>query len=87
MDTKDKVIALALKAGFAHEVATGHIVATSGYTEVVCTAGLERFYQLARADMKEQCAKVCEEQNPIGSVNQEWMQERCATAIRALEDV
>lgn len=33
----------------------------------------------------EAAAKACEVQNPTGSINQEWMRERCANAIRALD--
>jgi len=32
----------------------------------------------------EACAAVCEHQNHTGSINQEWMRERCAEAIRSL---
>jgi hypothetical protein len=32
----------------------------------------------------EAAAKVCESQDDVGSVNQQWMRERCAFAIRAL---
>ena len=39
----------------------------------------------ARVKALEDAAVVCAAQNPTGSVNQEWMQERCADAIRALK--
>ena len=38
----------------------------------------------ARVAALEEAAKVCEAQNPTGSINQEWMMERCSGAIRAL---
>lgn len=33
----------------------------------------------------EAAAKVCEVQSDTGSINQQWMRERCAEAIRNLE--
>lgn len=33
----------------------------------------------------EAAALVCEVQSDTGSINQQWMRERCAAAIRALE--
>lgn len=53
---RDDIIRMAREAGFAHEVATGHIVATSGYTEVICTAGLERFAALVAAAERDRIA-------------------------------
>jgi len=44
---------------------------------------LETFANLVAAAEREECAKVCEAQDATGSINQEWMRERCATAIRA----
>ena len=41
-------------------------------------------WQAARVQALEEAAKVCEAQNPTGSVNQEWTMERCSGAIRAL---
>jgi len=76
---RDKVIAL------AREVAapkTADPVDSYGSFVTLTPDELVRFYQLARADMKEQCAKVCEEHWRNSGNAQE-----CADTIRALEDV
>lgn len=73
---RNDIIDMALKSGFAYEPKTGHIVATSGYTEVVVTAGLERFLALALAAEREACAELCEDISADGGMYH-------ASAIRA----
>ena len=41
----------------------------------------ERFAELVAAHEREECAKVCEEQDGAGVTNQHWWE--CADAIRA----
>jgi hypothetical protein len=73
---KNNIIQLALKSGFAYEPKTGHIVATGGYTEVIVTAGLERFHALAVAAEREACIELCEDISADGGMYH-------ASAIRA----
>jgi hypothetical protein len=59
MNSND-VIRMAIKAGFAHNPKTGHIVAVDGFTEVRVTAGIERFAALVAAHEREACAAIAE---------------------------
>ena len=58
MTDRYEIARMALKSGFAYEAATGHIVATSGYTEVICTAGLERFAALVAAAERDRACYI-----------------------------
>jgi len=69
MTDRYEIARMALKSGFAYEAATGHIVATSGYTEVICTAGLERFAALVAAAEREACAKLAASKASVGDAS------------------
>ena len=64
------VIEMAREAGFAE-----------GIAEIVGLHGFERFAELVRADEREACAKVCE--NEWSTLAESKYGEVCADAIRA----
>ena len=46
---QDDIIRMALGAGFGHDPATGHLVVSERYPDLVVTLGLERFFAAAYA--------------------------------------
>ena len=71
--TKDDILRMGREAGM--------------HDPMVFIFAYERFaklvYALAAEREREECAKVCEALDTTGSINAEWMRERCAAAIRA----
>jgi hypothetical protein len=68
---------LALEAGFCHDINNGIYLSAPMH--------IERLVELARADEREACAKVCEALPPVGESRQ-WERatlKDCAAAIRA----
>ena len=72
--TKDDIIRISRKAGFA-----------DGVVEIVGLYGFMKFATLAAAAEREECAKVCEAVQQKNEDNGAWMWEakNCAAAIRA----
>ena len=72
--TKDEIIRISRKAGFA-----------DGVVEIVGLYGFMKFANLVAAAEREECAKVCEAVQQKNEDNGAWMWEakNCAAAIRA----
>ena len=84
---RETIIQMAREAGFR----SGNITLSNGehvpfvgpVSATDCIHELERFYALAVAKEREECAKVCESRY-MGDNNREDMEARqCAAAIRA----
>ena len=84
---RETIIQMAREAGFR----SGNITLSNGehvpfvgpVSATDCLHELERFYALAAAKEREECAKVCESRY-MGDNNREDMEARqCAAAIRA----
>ena len=84
---RETIIQMAREAGFR----SGNITLSNGehvpfvgpVSATDCIHELERFYALAVAKEREECAKVCESRY-MGDNNREDMEaQRCAYAIRA----
>ena len=84
---RETIIQMAREAGFR----SGNITLSNGehvpfvgpVSATDCLHELERFYALAVAKEREECAKVCESRY-MGDNNREDMEARqCAAAIRA----
>ena len=87
---RETIIQMAREAGFR----SGNITLSNGehvpfvgpVSATDCIHELERFYALAVAKEREECAKVCESRY-MGDNNREDMEARqCAAAIRARGD-
>ena len=76
----DKVIEWAREAGCGYQEGKAYLSFTP--------EELARFATLARADMKEQCANVCDVESEFSGAGgkKDASASNCATAIRALKD-
>lgn len=82
---RDDVIRMALESGFAYRPTDDHLVVEEvhGYSEVVVTAGLERFAALVAAHEREECAAACGNLQLAHAGRADLTADQCADAIRA----